>query len=50
MLMLSRGGSPQIQRALRMLRVLTQRLRRGAHGANEPRSIAKPAGCDGDGS
>jgi len=30
--------------------VLTQGLRRGAHGANEPRSIAKLAGCDGDGS
>src|SRR5882757_1572732 len=30
--------------------VLTQGVRRGAHGANEPRSIAKLAGCDGDGS
>lgn len=30
--------------------VLTQRLRRGAHGADESRSIAKLAGRDGDGS
>jgi hypothetical protein len=43
-------GSQQIQRALRRLRVLTQGLRCGTHGANESRSIAKPAGFDGDGS
>ena len=42
-------GSPQIRR-LRRLGVLTHGLRRGAYGANEPRSIAKLAGCDGDGS
>jgi hypothetical protein len=43
-------GSPQIQRSLRELRVLTQGLPRGPRGADEPRAIAKPAGCDGNGS
>jgi hypothetical protein len=43
-------GSPRIQLALRRPRVLTQSVRRGAHGPNEPRSIAKLAGCDIDGS
>ena len=41
---------PWIHLTLRRLRLLTQGVRRGAHGANEPRSIAKLAGCDGDGS
>jgi uncharacterized protein with HEPN domain len=39
-----------LQRSLRGLGVLTQRLPRGPRGANEPRAIAKPAGRDGDGS
>ena len=43
-------GSPCIQLALRRFRVLSQGVGRGAHCANEPRSIAKLAGCDGDGS
>src|SRR5260221_13581071 len=45
-----RNGSPQIQRSLRGLRVLTQGLPRGPRGADEPRAIAKPAGGDGNGS
>ena len=45
-----RNGSPQIQRSLRGLRVLTQRLPRGPRGADEPRAIAKQAGFDGNGS
>ena len=45
-----RNGSPQIQRSLRGLRVLTQGPPRGPRGADEPRAIAKPAGCDGNGS
>jgi hypothetical protein len=36
--------------ALRGLSVLTQGLPRGPRGADEPRAIAKPAGCDGNGS
>ena len=35
---------------LRGLGVLTQGLPRGPRGADEPRAIAKPAGCDGNGS
>lgn len=45
-----RNGSPRIQRSLRRLRVLTQRLPRGPRGADEPRAIAKQAGFDGNGS
>jgi hypothetical protein len=40
----------QIQRSLRGLRVLTQGLPRGPRGADESRAVAKPAGCDGNGS
>ena len=43
-------GSPRIQLGRRRPWVLTQGLRRGAHGADEPRAIAKLAGCDSDGS
>jgi hypothetical protein len=38
------------ERSLGGLRVLTQGLPRGPRGADEPRAIAKPAGCDGNGS
>ena len=41
---------PWIHLKLRRLRLLTQGMHRGAHGANQPRSIAELAGCDGDGS
>src|SRR6185437_1392621 len=34
---------------LRGLEVLTQGLPRGPRGADEPRAVAKPAGCDGNG-
>src|SRR5882762_5275430 len=36
--------------SLRGLRVLTQGLRRGPRGADEPSAIAKLAGCNGNGS
>ena len=45
-------GSLRIQLTVLTVRrfgVVTQGVRRGAHGANEPCSIAKPAGCDGNG-
>ena len=48
--MLILNDSVQILRSLRGLKVLPQRLPRGPRGADEPRAIAKPAGCDGDGS
>jgi hypothetical protein len=43
-----RSGSSQIQRPLRWLRVLTQGVPRGPRGTDEPRAIAKSAGCDGN--
>jgi hypothetical protein len=39
-----------VNRSLRVFRVLTQGPSRGPRGADEPRAIAKPAGCDGNGS
>jgi hypothetical protein len=44
------NGTPQIQRSLHGLKILTQRVPRGPRGADEPRAIAEPAGCDGNGS
>ncbi len=45
-----RVDSPRSELAACNSCVLTQAVRRGANGTNEPGSIAKLAGCDGDGS
>ena len=45
-----RDGNLVTAHSLRGFRVLTQGLPRGPRGADEPRAIAKPAGCDGNGS